>query len=875
MNDTISAAISAAPKEQKQAKQTGSVLGLPPGTASAPLLASTHAPAPAPAAPQNQMQAQQTGSPSFTLCAATEDNYPAYVHFMLREVSGTKRFVRNPIPDTSNFTWYYNNLRIVTLKDMHFLEDCFGETFLKVYPSSVQQLLYAFPVLDETNRSFFMCLGIGANIDPYTLQHTFRSHARRLSKDRVNQNEIQTLEPGQVVNWRVLQWCWPAELDAFRIHVLDSNEMFVLESPGSHQKQDLILRLERKGYTLLHAIEGATAQRLLKKVRSTKLSLRHETNQTLRCQMMGNYDVFFNTRCFVSAALQGSEPSEDEIVSMWKEATVAARLEYDETSEKWVNKPAGLQPQTLSSTDGSLRNPSWKVVQQKLLSALESDAASCDAIQRTRTMQSPPRASSTPRADLGDVTFMDAGSESGKGLYRMMSDKRITHVAGVELQQAWYNASCDIMTYLRKLFKAKNFRMPAVTIVCSCMVADIPELTYLYSIARIMWMNNYVFHKIPYFAAKSNNKSAPQPLLRGVQDLTSNAAFRFSQAYSGVTFIAVHDPAGFSNEWNYTCFKPFNVRVTWGETACEVTIIRHIQQLHITQEDMGHKTRYALPIPNREELQLWDDNLKKWSQLIPTLYTAVSGERFHSDNLARRLARDATLAKHNRPSNKGGHKDPVQLSDDEECVQDSSATASSASKLTQHMPSARFGETNPVHWPYLLTLTDSNWLPDTIMSAYQNLLQNQFPTIWFLNLKSSVNRRHFRSRKVVVGFMNLNACHWIAAKLDMTQNLATIADSLYASFQQEHDAVFEGLQQMANTAGHGQQLQRFTVNVPDQRNTNDCGVFACLFQLYMAQVIITRNTTLKYDTKPTARVMRKRIFTDLLAGKITPLSIKD
>jgi hypothetical protein len=84
---------------------------------------------------------------------------------------------------------------MVTLKGMHFLEDCFGETFLKVYPSSVQQLLYAFPDLDETHRSFFMCLGIGANIDPYTLQHTFRSHARRLPKDRIGQDVIQMKEP--------------------------------------------------------------------------------------------------------------------------------------------------------------------------------------------------------------------------------------------------------------------------------------------------------------------------------------------------------------------------------------------------------------------------------------------------------------------------------------------------------------------------------------------------------------------------------------------------------------------------------------------------------------------------------------------------------
>jgi hypothetical protein len=227
----------------------GNVTLVPPGAASAPRKASTAAPAPAPAAPEEQ-----------------EDKYPAYVHFMLREVSGTKRFVRNPIPDTSNHNPMHNNLRLVTLEGMHFLQECFGETFLKVYPSSVQQLLYAFPVLDETYRSFFMCLGIGANIDPYTLQHTFRSHARRLPKDRIDQDVIQTLEPGMLVNWRVLQWCWPAELDAFRIHVLDSHEMFVLESPGSHQKHDMILRLERKGYTLLHAIEGATAQRLMQNV---------------------------------------------------------------------------------------------------------------------------------------------------------------------------------------------------------------------------------------------------------------------------------------------------------------------------------------------------------------------------------------------------------------------------------------------------------------------------------------------------------------------------------------------------------------------------------------------------------------------------------
>jgi len=429
---------------------------------------------------------------------------------------------------------------------------------------------------------------------------------------------------------------------------------------------------------------------------------------------------------------------------------------------------------------------------------------------------------------------MDAGSEAGKGLYWMMSDKRITHVAGVELQQPWYDASCFIMAHLRQTFAKNKFRMPKVTIVRSCMVAEIPELTYLYSIARIMWSNNFVFDKVQYFASKKTNKSAPMPLLKGVTDLTSNAAFRFSQAFSGVTFIAVHKPAGFSDEWNYTCFKPFNVSVTWGETPCEVTIIRHIQQLDITEEDMGHKTRYALPIPNREELQLWDDNLIEWSQIIPTLYNAIAKETFHTDNVVRKLAKDATLVKY-KPST-----ECIDLSSDDECVQELSfedaEAASSASKLTQQMPSARFGKTE-VHWPLLLTLTDSSWLSDPIMSAYQKLLEDQFRTIMFRDLKTSVMRRSFASRKIVVGYMNLGDCHWIAAKLDMTQNSATIADSLYATFQQEHDDVFARLQVLANTAGHRRELQRFTINVPDQRNSNDCGVFACLFQLYMAQSV--------------------------------------
>jgi hypothetical protein len=553
------------------------------------------------------------------------------------------------------------------------------------------------------------------------------------------------------------------------------------------------------------------------------LRLSHETNNKLQCQDMRTFDEFFDSNCFVSAALQGTEPSNDAWDTMWKQATKAAELDYDEKSEKWTTRPAGLnnQTKTKATTDGSLQTTSWKVLQQELLSALEHDAAS----------------------SAKDVTFLDAGSESGKAMYRMMSDKRITHVAGVELQQAWYDASCTIMSHIRGVCKANNYRMPTVTIVRSCMVDTTkPELNYLYSIVKIMWMNNYVFNRVEYFAGKKSNKSAPMPILAGNRDLTTNAALWFSRALSGVTYIAVHETAGFLTKWNYKIFKkPFKMRVTWGEKECEVTILQHVQPNHQRLQMaegvcQKQKTSYALPIPNLEELQLWDNCMLKWNDLIPRLYKSISEERFYTDTLGRTLTSNARMVNERHAEKSNGNKYLVEVHSDDEsvvsrCVEDALA-ASSASKMTQDMPSA----TN-VHWISLVTLTDSNWLTCDILAPYKELLKKHFPTILFMDLKASTKGKALKSGKVLVGYINLNNCHWIAAKLDLTHNFAAIADSLHAAYQQEHPAVFAKLQHMANSAGHQQELQRFTVEVPDQRNTNDCGVFACLFQLYMAQTV--------------------------------------
>jgi hypothetical protein len=402
----------------------------------------------------------------------------------------------------------------------------------------------------------------------------------------------------------------------------------------------------------------------------------------------------------------------------------------------------------------------------------------------------------------------------------MMSNKRITHVAGVELQKPWFDASCHIMAHLRKEFKRRRFRMPAVTIVHSCMCANIQELKYLYYITALLWMNNYVFHKIQYFAINMTNKKQPQPLVSKCTDLTTNAAFQFSENFQSVSYVAVHNPAGFNEMWNYYAFKPFEVQVTWGSTLCEVTILRHIEHLKITEHGEPVKAKgkpqkyfYSIPAPTRRELQSWDDSMTQWSNLLPTLYSAKTA---------------AIRAQHERP----------------------------------------LARKHNLHWAYLVSLTDLTCLPMDLMSAYTRLMNIAFQEILFGNLSCSVGARIFRKKKFV-GCWYVPHCHWLAVKVDLENNYVAIADSLHQTFQREHANVHRKVDELANAAGHKQILKRYTINVPDQGNATDCGVLTCLFMLHMAQNDITPNTRLEYNSKPTAQFMRKRIFADIAAKKIT------
>ena len=661
-----------------------------------------------------------------------------------------------------------------------------------------------------------MALGIGANVDPYMLQHSFRSHAHTVAPVALC-DAIRTLKCGSPVDWNVLQYCWPPALDAVRIIVLHTSKWFLLQNSSTGKKRDVILRYNKQRYTLLHACDDGTASRVLR-------SVLRGTDKPLQSPDVSTWDTFSDAKCYLSAALQGSEPSQDDYDNMWNAAIASAGLTYDSALEKWTDLPAGVS-RISSDTDGSMHTTSWALLQTKLLDALEGDTASAHEPQSSRcTAASPPRRRKGDSGQpIGPITFVDAGSESGKGMYRMMSDKRITHVAGVELQGPWFRTSCHIFAHLRQAFKDRGYRMPAVSILHSCMCAqNIPELKYLYSITAFAWMNNYVYHKVKYFATNLNNKSQPQPLVPKCVDLTTNAAFQFSRNFQGVSYVAVHEIAGFNDVWNYFAFKPFQVQVTWSPEPCAVTIIRHIEHLKITEhgEPVRRKGRpqkyyYSIPAPTLREMQSWDDSMTQWSNLLPTLYSAKT---------------DAIRA---------GHAQPLD---------------------TKHT----------LAWAFLVSLTDLTCLPSDLMSAYTILMNQAFPSILFANLSCSLGSRILR-KKVLVGCWYVPDCHWFAVKVDLDKNYVAIADSLQNTFKHHHFEVHRKVDEMAKAAGHTRILERYTIVVPDQGNATDCGVLTSLFMLHMAQTDITPCTRLEYESKPTAQFMRKRIFADIAAGKITPL----
>lgn len=778
---------------------------------------------------------------------STDEMHKSSVYFMLRAVSCSRAFLRNATLDyNSNFV---ECLRIFEISEMLFLENDHGSTFSRVYNSDVQKVLYAFPELDETNRTFFICLGLGLNLDPFMLQFVFRSHAKVLNatfKPEIQEMKNLQLPNGEVTH-RILKWCWPSEFDSVRLSVISQGQLTVFETSDTAAKCDILLKCTNRRYTLLHPIKGASVDELMRKLKVEKESLAHEQNNKMRCKRMNPFDVWSNETIYLSSSIEGSEPDENEFKTIWNQAVTECGLNYDEKQEKWTSYPDGLKITKKSDTPGSMKASSWVKVQQKLMSASISTLHQEVGTKTRQSLRSPPSASlHSTNAKQPQVVFVDAGSESGKGLYMMMTDKRIKHVAGIELQEAWFRASMRIFNFCRNRFRALGYRMPEVTIINSDMMSQTPELKYLYSSAGIMWMNNYVFDTgDSYFAEKTSNKKKPQPLVKGNPWLTDNAAFNFSNHFENVTYIAVHKPAGFAPCWNYIPFKSFQVEVTWGVGSAagtpEVTIIQHMQ--HITLKNLETNCCYKLCSASQKDVNQLEDLVRRWDEVQSCLRTQLANEDPRTEHLSyTHPTRRHKIAKTRETA--------IQINSDDECSWTDALFNSSASQCINeavekdvHLMTTR---ANLRQWTDLLSLTDKIWLPTQIIEAYMKLLETEFVTVTYVNWndlpdpKEAKFLRDSRVKKLVktkvsIHFMNLSNSHWIAVKMDLIENYVAIADSLFNTFQHLHNDIFSNMAAIAKAIGCDQALNCYSIRVPDQSNSVDCGVHTCLYMLYMSQ----------------------------------------
>ncbi len=759
------------------------------------------------------------------------------VQILLRAVCNNSQFLCNPDTAGRMGDALYPTIKIKTL---NFVVHNYGDRFDRIYPSHIQKMFHAFPQLNEENRSFFLTLGIGAGLDPFLLQCLFRKHAERLLQRQNKSLPIsqmnQLLHAGGMVD-NVLSWCWPTLFDETSIYIIDhEHNVTLFESKNCTSKPIILMRNFEGQYLLLQTQEETTCLRPV----SNKVPFLHTKNSDLRCPCISefsNYQVFQNEAVFIATALPGSECPTAEFDTIWLRSIEACGLEYDSQLHKWTKFPesSGLQkkPSTknVQETHGSLRDFSWDRLRSKMVAAFLVQSSSCCPEQQQLVSQTSVR--SCARLNLASPTrthgptsdheidipilFLDCGSEAGKGLYKMMQDERIAHVAGVEFQKPWFHISTQIFRSIRQQFSEKNYRMPHVTLVHSCMLAQTSILKWLYSSASLVWMNNFVFDGFEYFSSSdpTSTRHPSKSLVPGNKYLTPNAAFNLSQHFDGTTLIAVFDPSKFLSTWNYTPFKPLKVHTTWSTTREEsVTILRHSQHFHISQ--------WYMCFPTSHEAALWDFCTAEWSKVAS----------------------------------------PITSSNHIPCASISG------------LDSIIFKCGNTLNWNLLHRLTNRRWLSTENVLAYSLLLGKHYTNIHFEypGLRSmNAKLRRFIEKRISIFCFNIDDVHWVAVKFDRDQEHITLCDSL----AMKHDAIFKALQSLASKLGHSTPFKQIIKKVPNQENSFDCGVLSCLFMLLLAQEnsATSVQNDWQYNSEAVARIFRTRIFADIINQKLTTMHI--
>jgi hypothetical protein len=166
---------------------------------------------------------------------------------MLRAVK-THPYMCNAKADPKNPT---DNLALMKIGSTDLMVHNFQNHFDRVYPSHVRKILHAFPDLNEDGRSFFLALGIGMGMDPFTLQCLFRIQGEKIRPCSATPGIQSVLEPGRHVDFGVLRWCWPPDFDQFSVLIIESTRnaprsFKLFESNGATKERKLVILLHDK-----------------------------------------------------------------------------------------------------------------------------------------------------------------------------------------------------------------------------------------------------------------------------------------------------------------------------------------------------------------------------------------------------------------------------------------------------------------------------------------------------------------------------------------------------------------------------------------------------------------------------------------------------
>jgi hypothetical protein len=835
--------------------------------------------------------------------------FPLGVHIMLREISGPKKFIRVSHPYIKSTGWNGTNYtHCIGTHPQHsargldvrfplfehngtkFVEEDFGTKLSRVYPAHIRQILSAFN-LEESNRCFFITLGIATGCDPFMLQCLFRQHAASILTNascEILDNDYgatadilgDVLAENCHVDCSILNFCWPSEFSNLRLVYIctrgrASHVVEFSEKPMSSRAKDIFFRLHDGHFTLLTRIHNTFVPE------TSNVPMVHQKYPNLRCPDVSSmhFGVFDSASAYLSCALAGNMPTKEQFDQMWLDASTHCGLQFDPVSYAWTEVPAEVE---LNGTHmmGSMAPLSCKKVQSALLKNFFDTGPHQRVAQRSKLMvvQSPLKNGSSNHP----CVFLDAGSESGHFLFRMMDHTSITHVAGVEIQQSWFNISIEIFKFIRAICISRNFRMPAVTLFNSCMLSNSQEIKYLYSISNLVWMNNFVYHKEKFFSAEKKDRGttrdvahAPLSFLPARDErrylLAANAAFFLGNHFRASTCIAVHRTEYFNSVWNYHLMTELKVNPTWGNSTAEASILLHRQHISISAS-------LRLPCVTREEENALDELLHKWSCALPSAYNIMDTTSLYDCQV-----RCFSRIQQSRQLTGNSRSNAVPVDIDNEVP-----NTRKLEKLFGDMLPNPFRQTMSIQ--DITSFQPTQVMSDVIIREYIGLLKVQFDAhihfpgdgVFDMNYfkqffsgsakrQQDECRKYFSSRCSTIAFIVNTGYHWVAFKVDIAKHYIAYVCSLQNPMETEARLILKVLSFIHSKA---HTFKCFKVPAPHQQNAVDCGPLACMFLLFLTQTDITEASKLEYVSISTAAEMRMRMFADIRQGSATLLTNK-